>query len=97
MEVKELLDKSYKRNYKHWVDRLARNSNITREMAEDIVQDACVSALTYADSFKSTAFHDKVDSTEDEKFDAWFDRIIRACQLDVIAQDKSGGMTGRSL
>ena len=47
------LEQSYTSNYGDWVKRLSRGSNVTIEMAEDAIQDACVNALVYAESFKA--------------------------------------------
>ena len=85
MTFEELLEASYKKNYKKWIKQLS-GGNITNEMAEDIIQTACVNALVGQDSY---------DKSRD--FDKWFEWVISNARATIVSQEKRGGMSGRSV
>lgn len=84
-EFETLLDESYRKNFDKWVKQLT-HGEVTTQMAEDAVQDACVKALMYKDSYNS-----------DKDFDDWMYGNIKLCVKDVLAKDRRGGMVGRSV
>ena len=85
MEFKDRLEASYRKNYRKWKKQVTGGS-ITPEMAEDIIQHACVNALT---------FHESYDGSRD--FDKWFEWVISNSRGIILNQERNGGMTGRSL
>lgn len=85
MEFKDRLQASYRANYKRWKKNLTGGS-ITPDMAEDIIQLACVKALSGQSSYDSS-----------RSFDNWFEWVMANARGEVISQERHGGMTGRSL
>lgn len=85
MNFMEKLEESYIANRKTWLKSLT-GGNVTAEMAEDIVSLAAVNALEHKDSYKDS-----------EDFDAWFYGIVSKARIDIINDERSGGMVGRSV
>ncbi|CAH9015490.1 RNA polymerase sigma-70 region 2 [Vibrio phage 177E37-1] len=85
MDFKSTLESSYRENYKKWFNRM-KGGNVTNEMAEDIIQLACVNALEHQEAYDST-----------RPFDNWFEWILNNARITIINQDRNGGMVGRSL
>ncbi|MGJ8839454.1 putative RNA polymerase sigma-70 region 2 [Vibrio virus VPMCC5] len=84
MDFNSKLEASYRANYKKWKKQLTGGS-ITPEMAEDIIQHACVNALSAKDTYD-----------ESRDFDSWLGTIITNSRGDILNQERNGGMTGRS-
>jgi DNA-directed RNA polymerase specialized sigma24 family protein len=85
MTFRETLEASYKENFKKWKKQMA-GGNITPEMAEDIVQLACEKALMGQDSYD-----------KERDFDKWLSGIMYNARCEIVNQERSGGMSGRSL
>lgn len=80
MDIRILLDDSYRANKRQWLKKLT-HGKVTPEMAEDAVQDACIRAMIYSHSY-DTGKH----------FDGWFNTLLRNALMDVLATDRRGGM-----
>lgn len=78
MNSKGLLEAYYKEEYKNWVGRV-RSRGCTVDDAEDIVQEAFATALTYLHTFNPAL----------SNFPTWFTRILNQTQKkmsrDVLA------------
>jgi len=84
MDFKSKLDASYRENRKKWVKSMS-GGNVSPEMAEDIIQQACVNALEMQNSYDST-----------QPFDDWFYGILSNARIDIINAEKRQGMVGKS-
>lgn len=80
MDIRNLLDESYRKNKRLWLKRL-RHGKVTPEMAEDALQNACVRAIVYSYTYDT-----------DKDFTDWFSRILRNALMDVLAQERRGGI-----
>lgn len=79
MDIRPILEKEYEANFKQWMKFTVR-SNITPEMAEDAIQDACVRALSYSVTFD-----------RDKDFSDWFAIIRRNALMDILAIERRCG------
>lgn len=85
MDFKKKLETSYRANYGKWVKQIS-GGEVTQEMAEDAIQDACVKALSLDTGISGI-----------EDFDNWFFSLVTKAVSDVVNKERRGGMVGRSI
>ena len=89
MDFKEMLETSYRTYRGKWVKQVS-GGEVTPEMAEDAIQDACVKAITAAGAGAD------IPLTQAE-FDNWLFTLVMKATADVVNKERRGGMVGRSL
>lgn len=81
MDRNSVVEKHYKANYKHLVNRMcSRVPDNSRHLAEEVVQDAYANALTYWDAFNPNI----------RPFGVWFNRILNNAANKCV-QSEGGG------
>lgn len=81
--MKDQIEKYYADNQRALVKAYKRRCGDNIDVAEDVVQDAFVLALTYSDSY----------NPEYCNFKAWFDRILLNAFRKRMKEDRMMGMT----
>lgn len=84
--MREQIEQFYLANHDLYVKRLSRKAGSVQN-AEDIVQEAFLRALFYADSYAAR---------EDQDMEKWFNSILRRALVDFMRVETKQGMTSQT-